>query len=377
MQFNKINPYFLFFLLLCIPFSVYFFRADLIGMDSYGTLLYICHGDNTIGLGGMEQLGQYLLFSLIPCNIWAIKVLLFCASFISGCFIIKMATLFSEKNGWRASYLLFLSSVTVLEFTKFENDTFAFPILFASLYFFWHGMKKQNRKSFAISLALLLPAGTIWAGSIYYLIAYALNLWVLIPFVLIMAFFPGQNHLGWRQLLGNIIRTGRVAEDLALKLHSHLLLNFGLWGLVFEPVLLPQGLMFFAMGLISNKFWILSLPFLTIGAVKLLETVDRQWLNQFVAIASIIMLLGISQSVLTNPPKQEHWEAIDFALDIDNNVNNPWGWGYWVRWRGGETSSYSTFHRQQPLMPNQLMITEEEMECQILQKFGQVKVYRC
>ena len=365
----------IFFLLLLVPFGAYFIRPDFVANDTYGTLLLVCQNNNIMGAEG----ASYLLFSVLPCNFLVLKALLFCLAFVSGYFIIKMATLFNEKNGWRACYLIFLSATLVMEFVKFENEQFAYPIMFASLYFFFHSLKKSNNKTFLLSLALLVPAGLIWGGAIYYLIAYSLHIGIMlllfVPFILIP--FP-NNPLYFRTLLGHILRTNIIAEDLPLKfLQSHFILIFGVWGLAFERMLLPSGLFLFLIGAASNKFWILSLPFLLIGIIRLIDETKVKWLHTVFAIVAIILVAGLAQSVWLNPPTQEHWQAIDYALEIDNNINNDWGMGYWVLWKGGTTASYQSMWLQQPDMPKQIRITEFDSNCSPVEEFGRVHVRLC
>ena len=148
----KPNPYFLFFLLALIPFCAYFLRPDFLANDTYGFLALVCQNNNLVGASGIPL----MLFSLLPCNILALKVLLFACCVVSGFFIIKMATLFSPKNGWRACYLLFLSSITILEFCKLEEEAFAFPFLFASVYFLFKGLKTGKRIPYAMAFGLSL-----------------------------------------------------------------------------------------------------------------------------------------------------------------------------------------------------------------------------
>lgn len=95
---------------------------------------------------------------------------------------------------------------------------------------------------------------------------------------------------------------------------------------------------------------------------------------------SMAMLLAVSQSVWWNPPQQCHWEMIQYALEEGKGkVGNDFGFGYWVFWLGGDTNSYSTFHRQPPKWESQVVVTEQELgsNCKKLKQCGEVKVYLC
>ncbi|GAG78402.1 unnamed protein product, partial [marine sediment metagenome] len=243
LNFSKYNSYIILFTLLIIPFIAYLYRPDFIGWDPYGFLLLTCKANNIAGITGIP----HYIYTILPCNFIILKTILFSLAFISGCFIIKLSKLFSPKHGWRAAYLIFLSSVYVLEFSKLENEAFAFTLLFASTYFFFKGIKtvKNSRKNSIIAFALVIFAGLIWRGAIFYLIGYFLNISILIitllPFLAIK--FEG-NFLYWKTLYGNIIGTTTISEDLPFKFHRHFALNPGLIGALLDPLLLPQTLLY-------------------------------------------------------------------------------------------------------------------------------------
>lgn len=370
----KRNPFFLFFFLLAIPFAVYFVRPDFVGNDAYAFLLFTCKNKAEIELPWL----QFPLFSLLPCNFVALKAALFACAFVSGCFIIKLSTLFSPKNGWRAAYLLFLGSAFVLDFAKLENDAFAFPFLFASLYFFFKAYKTGKRRPGLVSIALLFAAALFWQGAFFYIIAYALNISILLIALspLFVIPFTG-NYLHWRNLVGLIWRTNKIAEDMPFQFHVPFILTLGIAGLMNAPLLLPQGLFFFALGVASAKFWILSFPFLIVGFVLLLEQFDSEWLFQATAVLAIVLVFGLAQSLWLNPPRAEHWEAIDYALSLDNNVVNDWGLGWWIKWKGGTTGSYASFLHQEEFSEGRIGITEQDTNCSILREFEKVKVVKC
>lgn len=364
----KRNPYLIFFFLLLIPFLVYFARPDFIGNDTYGFLLLTCQQNNAINVDGIV----YFVFSVLPCSFIGIKVLLFALAFFAGCFCIKLATLFSPENGWRASYLLFLSSVTVLEFAKLENDQFAFPFLFASVYFFFHGFRTGKRLSYILCFLCWGIAGLFWYGAIFYLFAFAFHVLILAIVSVVFLYFFG------RQLLGIVIRTEQIMEDMPFKFHIHLLLNFGIGGLIYEPLLLPAGVFFFILGSISAKFWILSLPFLVTGMVLLLEGLKIEWLYPITTIISILLVFGLAQSIWLNPPTQDHWNAIGYAMvESDGKINNDWGMGYWVKFVGGETESFASMHHQQDFNSDRIVVSERDLNCLTLNRFGSVRVYSC
>lgn len=368
------SPFFLYFILLLIPFSIYFFRPDFAGVDTYGFLLLVCNGDNYAGLQGF-QLG---FFSLLPCNFFLLKALLFFCALVSGWFVLLLASLFSKEWG-RMPWLLFFSPLAVLTFAQLENDQFAYPFLFASVYFFYRVMIGKRWHDLLVSLALLVPAGLFWQGSIFFLLAYSLDFWLLLVLSIPIVVF------NWHSLLGVIVRTGIINEDLPFKFSQHLLLVFGVWPALFNHHLRLQTAFFFVLGMVSSKFWPLSLPFLGVGLLlgleKLEEVVQKRWNSSIwpmVTIISICCIVGATQSIYWHEPGPITWEAIDFALSLDQNVANDFGLGYWILWKNGKTENYQSVWRETIPKPKQVFVTEAETSCEIIRRFGEVlKVARC
>lgn len=379
------SPFLIFFILLLAVFSALFLRPDFVGSDTYGYLLISCKNVNVAEVPGI----QFIAFRLLPCDFFVLKALLFCLCFVSGAAVIKMATLFSPKNGWRASYLLFLTSAFVLEFSKLENDQLAFPLLFASQYLFFKAVKTGDREAGLDSLMLVFAAAVLWQGAIFYLIGYALNVWLLALLAIPAIALYGQK------IVASVIRSAVVAEDMPFQFHVHFLLNFGLLGATLSPLLLPQALFFFALGVASAKFWVLSTPLLAVGAVLLLERLDSKFWHDMALCVSLVCAVALFQSVLMNPPQPSHWDAINFAMErastIDRSawdengkldagaqvINNDWGMGYWVKWKGGETASYMSPAQQQEFSKGQVVVSEQELACPLLKEFGKVRVYKC
>lgn len=371
----KINPFLLFFFLLLIPFTVYFLRLDFVGFDTYGFLLLTCNENNAAGIQGIP----YYLFSILPCNLLALKVLLFGLAFVAGCAIIKLSMLFSEKNGWRASYLIFLSPLLVLEFLHLENDQFGFTLLFVSLYLFFKGLKNGDRIASLDCFGLLVFAGLLWPGAIFYLIGYTLNVWA-IGIVSIPVIFWFR-----KTILGVIIRTWQVHEDLPFRFHYVYALFPGIAGIFLDKLLLPQALFFLVLGTISAKFWILSLPFLVVGMVLILEKAEsttsitkKYDLNKAFMVIAAFCIIGVSQSVWLNPPTINHVQAIEYAIEEEGKeIGVDWGLGYLAMFHGADTNSYGSFLNQQEFVPGQASVTELDTNCAVLRKFAEVKVVKC
>jgi len=254
------HPFFLFSTLLFIAFSFYFLRPGLVGADGYGYMVEICEKTDII----KEFNAFNFVVEWFPCSFLAAKSVLFFLSLVSGYFIIKIATLFSPNNGWRASYLVFASPLFLLEAVKFENDQFAYPIMFASLYLFFKGRR-------FLALALLVFAGMFWQGAIYYLIGFGLQ-WLALGLIELALFSIPKTPFTWTTILGNIIRTKTIMEDASFTaLKYWFILTVGIIGIFREKKILPMAAFTIIIGVASLKLAPLALPFLVIGMVKLLE----------------------------------------------------------------------------------------------------------
>ena len=369
------NPYLIFFLLLSIPFTVYAIRPDFAGVDTYGFLLLTCKGNTAAGITGLPK----IIFEALPCNFLLLKTMLFFCAYASGCFIIALARLFSKENGGKLAWLLFLSPATVISFIPLENDALGFPFLFAAQFFFYKGLIEKNKGFFVLALGLLGIGFLLWRGAIFYLLGFSLNVIAFWVFSIPIVLFYGQT------LLGEIFRTNFIQEDLSFQFHYHYALVLGLTGALFNRLLCIQTLFYFALGTIAAKFWILSLPFLAVGLVLGLEKaqaiiIPKQWkinLWQVLGIISVFCLAGASQTAWFNEPTTEHWQAINYALSLDNNVNNDFGLGYWILWKEGVTQSYQSPYLERPLEPGQIFISEQDQNCTLLKDFNHAKVYKC
>lgn len=369
------KPYIIFFILLCIPFSVYFLRPDLVANDSYGFLLFACTGNNAAGVTGLP----FIVFSVLPCNVLLYKCLLFALTFLSGCFLIKLATLFSKKEGWRACYLVFLAPMFVLDFVKLENDVFGYLFVFASLFFFFKSLMvlDNSRRNFFISILLVFVGSLFWSGAFFLLLGFSFNVWVLllfsIPAVLIFS----------SDLIGVVFRDLRVMENAPFQFHYVWLLNFGILSILYNKIIAPQAIFFFMLGVISAKFWMLSIPFLVVGLILILEQFrPPTWfkidLHEFLAFISIITLVMASQSIWFAPPQPKHWQAIEYALQEGNGkINNDWGMGYWVLWKGGETESFQSPQKAKEIEAGQVYVTELGVSCPTIKEFEGIQVLKC
>lgn len=365
-----------------IPFIVYALTRNLIiGTDSYFFLHVLCNGKMFDSLG----IGMQAVVSFLPCDYYVILFILFTLALASVLAIAKLGELFFPENGWLAGVFVFLSPLFILEFCKFENDQFAFPFLFFSVFLFVRGLllfrDGKNWESFVHQLAALVLIGFVgvvfWNAAVYLAFGLVLSsVFFCLPVVLsclfwekFWAFASPFHQRVWENLSG--IGLGYIAP-----------LLFGLLALPLE--LLPSCVFFLLLSWANAKLSVFALPFLAVGMVGVYE----RWLSspsilsdiapRLVRIAVYFMLITCFFTIAFQPPHPQHFQAIDFALEKTKHVQNDWEMGWWVLFSGGKTENISYAGNQWQSGKN-ILITDNNVlvECPLAKNFGKVKVFDC
>ncbi len=379
---------FLFLLLItAMPFFVYLARPDLIGADSYYFLQYVCGKQQEIIT---PPLFYFTLF-FIPCNFYAIKLLLFLCCFVCVVFIALMGRLFDKKNGWKAGLLVFLSPLIVTELAKFENDQFAFPFLFASYYFFLKSTTQKNKRekilSQAIAGLLALIACGFWGGGLYVLLLFGLYSILFFFIDWFVIFFFGKR------LLSELIGLKGVAETMPLTGINYF---FGLLPAFIGWIKAPSVLKFFLLAtamiaLVNLKYSILALPFFALCFFFFWNGLNQK-IKQIILQASFILAISWGVLLFFLPPTQTQWQAIDYAIQKSNGntIQNDWGLGYWIEWHNGKPcckSSPQPFNCQKGLFLTDKNLSSQQTRlalgytnmanCNLLKSFGKLKIFNC
>lgn len=365
------------FVLTMVPFAFYCLgRWDVVGNDGYLYLTAIC-SDDFSGINPLDSPLFYEILPFLPCNLLFLKLLLFFLCFFCVLALSQLGNLFSE-NGWNAGWLVWLSPLLFSEFMKFENDQFAYPLLFWSIYFFYKG----GLKNFAVSIILVLVAAGFWGGSLYFLVAYALSSIVN----LVVLGVPTLVLFG-RKLFDSVYSMPAVLEAQPL---VGLKYPFLLWiGILKLPLNLTMQLLFFiALGSFRVKFIFLVVPFLAVGTVILYEkTIKNLPTTRFIlCLIALIMLFVAGSSVFWQPPFDYDWEAVNYAVNASKAIGNEgyvlndWTHGYWVEFAGGKTEyKGSPITIETDDLIGNIVLTRKAMpgSCQLLERFGEVGVWKC
>lgn len=345
--------------LVFLSFFLYIDRSEIIGYDSYYFLDYVCDNQTThftpdeIGFGF-----QKAFFSLFPCDFLFIKSCLFACFLLSFYIIFKIAEFLKKGTGYLTLLFLGIVPVWIPNFFKFENDVFAFPLVFLSLYFFIKFKKRDYffgvpiHDSFRfwnlfLSLFLLLVACLFWGGAIYLLVGYAFSFTpLLLVLAIVLVFFFEKFFTG---LFGNIL----VLENNLFNGVWYFLMFF-LWqkkGMVVSFFDKSLFLCLLIIALVNPKFFILVLPLLAFNLAKFFVNSDKKTrlgLLCFGFVLNLFWILAISLLWVTPyPPISIETEAvqdlIDLGVEKDKETINDWSLGHLVWFYGGETRFHSGY----------------------------------
>ena len=337
----NIKHHFILFLISLIPFYFYLQKPLLVGFDSYYFLGAVCQNTEF----NAPIISNYLI-SALNCNITLIKTVLWLLMLSCSVTVAHLGELINKNKGWLAGILIYGSSYFITEFLKFEDDQFAFPILFLALYFFIKGLQQKNRSSQATGVGLALLSGLIWNGSILYLFAFATSYWIALLFSIIVCVFVLNI------LFGSILPGYPVAENnpggifgLGLILPHLLLLGYYLK----QRILLKLILFWTIIVFLNAKFLLHLLPLLAISLMDYLSN-SSKYVRLLVLFLVFGLILHTSIGISDLKPNEKHWEAIEIAQEYSNLTGKPlmneFSWGYWMKFKGIKSSSKGGFKQQ-------------------------------
>ena len=299
------------FLLLVISFFALignFFRPFLFGYDSYASWACVVHGwCETLG---WQELFVAFLEVMPPIMILA-KIVMVLSLFFSLWACWKIIQLyFEERIAWISILFgLGLVPLIVFEFSKFENELFALPLVFWGLYFLLKREWVEGVGCFGSSLLFW-----VWPG-------YLLNLFgVGGGFILEKQLFVGMLPLFF----------GIFVLPLVFFVRNNLLRVF--------------LLVFLVLSFGSGKFVVFLVPFCFIGIAQALQLLEEKQYNyNFLWVIAIIMFVGLQYALFVQQPSVNEMEIVKEAVDLSNDLNlplqNDWSYGYWLWFYGYKTKN--------------------------------------
>lgn len=364
------------FTVFILPVIGFFFRTGFLGYDSYYFLKEVC-GGNPIFTESINPLAN-ILFTVLPCHdilLKAILVLFFWGSLLA---IYSIGSLFGKKEGILLTIFAGITPILLNNSLKFENDSFAFPIMFFGVYFFLKYLinHKQNKIDLITSIGLIGLATLFWGGAIYYIILFTLAepllLLITIP---ILYLFGGL-------LFDQLIPRLQIAENHPIKgvINFMFYISFIMFGSgkkiidFYFPLI---TIIFIVVGLINPKFMILGIPFYALAILKIWQSANPGNKKRILLFA---LTLNIAWSAAlffhtTEPLPQEliaSQEIVEYSEETGKLIKNDWGYGHLIIYYGGQTAYHSTFpnidlNGHEP----SVILSRKEIECEKIKQYDQ------
>jgi len=328
---------YVFVFLFCFAlFALTFLNPFPYGYDSFYYLGVVCNG---VPFVAGELPLTVALFSLLPCNIFVIKVLLFlcCLSAVLSCSL--LGEHFVKDKGWLAGVFVFGSFLWLQQFWAFENEAFAFALIFPAAWLFYSG--KWKKKVLAVFLTLV--ACGFWMGSSLMLASFAFaSAFSTIP----LLFFVGYEY---RKIISVISPNPFVQESwpgFGLFYQGLLFISLMFWRML--PALFVPITFFTLVAFVNMRFACFASFFLAILAAKQASFAKTKVLRgmPYVGVAlCVVFFVGISAGL---PPTLHEVDAVKLAvLESDGNmICNQWGLGHMVEFFGGVVSDKSGGQQQ-------------------------------
>lgn len=365
-------------LLTLVCFGSILLRPDLVGVDSYASVLCSKGDCSYLGL----QPFAVGVFSVLPASLLVFKFVMLCCVFCCvGIFYLMLKEKYGFGVAWKGLLLLFaLSPLLLFNLGQFENEIFAYPLIFASFYLVFC---KKNWLRW-LSLPLLAISLFFWGGTVYFIVGLSLYWFVfLAPSVLILYF-------QWQEFLHMLIPTD-VLESMFL---SALI---GLFGLIFVVpfIFRVKSLRFwlfflFLLALVGfqGKLVMLLAPFFVIGIGELLVLLNKKNFNiNSLLIGFVFLIVCWNVAFFMLQPTQEDWRLVNQSIKLSEDTNYPllndWSFGYWLKIKGFDTNSYGNSSTQPDLnnLSKVIVLTQEDLNCRKVSGYvnlgKQMNLYSC
>jgi len=370
---------YVFLIALVIISALYVVRSEFYGYDSYYFASITCDANSPYKSDGAFPLDE-LLFSFLPCNFVILKIILVSLFFFDLLIFLAISKLFFSKNNWVFVLFCCITPMLVRTAFAFENDAFALPLVFLSLYFILkHSLvdKKLVSVNLFLSLFFLSVSGIIWGGGIYYLIAFSF----LSPIFLVLSIFAFIFLSG--QIIGNVFNINidmSVAENF---LGNSII--FSCQYLIFLKKVFFYNMnylfiFFLAIGFLNAKLFILCLPFYSLvlfynfsklypDSGKIVLIIGG--LAMFIIFSMPLTGYGLTQSY---PNTQEHevvQEFIHLAHEKEQTIHNDWTLGHLINFYKGYTEDHSGGFNILELnhYKNSLVLTRHDLNCEIIKTY--------
>lgn len=358
-----------FLILLCFILPSFFFltKPSFYGMDSHYFLTKICSEKNHYS----EEANYFLtnlVFNNLPCDFTLIKSILILLYGLTLIALYKIAEHTWKGTGYLTILFSGISTVLLFSTFKLENDAFAIPLLYFSLYFFLKFVQpeptfmipqKKGYLNLFLSFCLLGLAGMFWGAAIFYLIAFFL---ILLPRLTILtgiiAFIRPEFQGITSQLTAALIGNYKIIENNPLLFFY---LNFiYLYILVFaidkiakKPWHAKLTVIFLIIGFLNPKLLILATPFISLYIVKnyLIARKEHMFLKKKISAKKVFTTIAIALWIINSiilgffvTPTALQMQAAEDTVQLSQQtgleINNDWEYGHLIWFYGGKTQQH-------------------------------------
>jgi hypothetical protein len=362
--------------------------APFIGADSYYFLNNIFYNTPLLVTGAI---GTFLI-GLLPQNIILIKVVMYLITLLTIFIGYECARLYSKKNALIYSFSLIAMFTFSLVFFKLEDDLFALPFLFSSLYFIIKYQLSKTKSKFIdkniiLSLFFLFISVIIWKYSVLFILMYLFItnfhfLYILASFTFVVYFksfiFVIIPHIGIAEnqiafISGNIAG-GIIILLFFLYLKKNMILKNRIGIYVFS-----------VLTLLNFKIIYILMPILLLNNIKLQKSMVNggKWV---VYLVYIMFLIGTINQIITLPPTSTEYDLAIvgqfYSKALNKNISYPWGLGYFYIWNKiPNIQNFGTIPFKKIVYTNKLVIINKNNpqvdNCELLQKEKWYQLVNC
>ncbi len=384
----KLKHAFALFLLCLILFAFYLPKEGFRGYDSYYFLNFVCKGDSFDQFQPINMAPlSLLLFPGLPCDFVLLKLLLFLLFFAGVLIIAFTGELINKEYGWLAGAFTFLSPILYRTAFKLENDAFALPFIFASIFYFVKFLKQNQRIDFFKSIMWGMFGAGFWGVALYLPFGFAL---LSVPFIAI-AFLSA--FLFGKKLLINALPIESVLESNPTGAIINYVGYFFAIIALNSSILLPAIVFFGGIGLLNPKLSILAIPFFSLLVVESLKFIPKNWVK-LLAYFTVALAFAWGFNLYFDNPTQQELEITEFAVQQSLHKNldiyNDWNLGHIVSWFGGNPSGYAGSQDLNQIngiysdMNNSIVLTTQDLNCNSMKSVshnfgetGKLFTYHC
>ncbi len=286
-----------------------------------------------------------------------------------------------------AGAFTFLSPILYRTAFKLENDAFALPFIFASIFYFVKFLKQYQRKDFFKSIFWGMVGAGFWGIALYLPFGFALLSVPFIAIAFLTAFFFGKRLLISAFPVESVLESNPTGAII-----NYVGYFFAVIGLN-SSFLLPSIVFFGALGLLNPKLSILAIPFFSLLVVEAMRFIPKNW-RQLLPYFALALAFAWGVNLYFDNPTQGELEITEFAVEQSLHkyldIYNDWNLGYIVAWYGGNPSGWGGSQDLNQVkgnysdMNNSVVVTTQQLNCEQLKSVphafgetGKLFAYSC